>query len=144
MSQILYWDDIQEGDRLPELPKNATTEQLVKWAGSSLDFYQIHYDKDFALANELPGLIIHGALKNAWLAQLVTDWIGAEGTLRKLKVQYRGMDGPGDPLLCKGTVSKKYVDNDRLLVDCEIWLENSKGEKTTPGSATVQLPPKGA
>jgi hypothetical protein len=26
------------------------------------------------------------------------------------------------------------------MVDCEIWLENEKGEKTTPGSATVMLP----
>ena len=144
MGHILYWDDVREGDELSVLPKNASTQQLVQWAGSSLDFYQIHYDKDFALANGLPGLIIHGALKNAWLAQLVTDWIGVEGTLRKLKVQYRGMDVPGDALLCKGTVTKKYVESDQHLVDCEIWLENSKGEKTTPGSATVLLPTKGA
>ena len=25
-------------------------------------------------------------------------------------------------------------------IDCNIWLENSSGEKTTPGSATVYLP----
>jgi acyl dehydratase len=144
MGQIVYWEDVREADELPVLAKNASTQQLVQWAGSSLDFYQIHYDKEFALANGLPGLIIHGALKNAWLAQLVTDWIGVEGTLRKLKVQYRGMDVPDDALLCKGTVTKKYVENDQHLVDCEIWLENSKGEKTTPGSATVLLPTRGA
>jgi len=40
-------------------------------------------------------------------------------------------------------VLKKYVDDGEYLVDCEIWLENAKGEKTTIGSATVMLPSRG-
>ena len=144
MSQTLYWDDVQEGNELPSLSKNCSTQQLVKYAGASLDFYQVHYDKDFALANDLPGIIVHGALKNAFLAQLVTDWIGPDGTLRKLSVQYRGMDLPDDPLLCKGTVKRKYVEDGTHYVECDVWLENSKGDKTTPGSATVVLPTRHA
>ena len=35
---------------------------------------------------------------------------------------------------------KKYAAGNEHLVDCEIWLENAKGEKTTIGSATVMLP----
>ncbi|MGH7001266.1 MAG: hypothetical protein ACREEA_07145 [Stellaceae bacterium] len=46
-------------------------------------------------------------------------------------------------MICKGRVTKKYVDGADHLVDCEIWLENTKGEKTTPGSATVLLPSRG-
>ncbi len=140
MTKQLYWEDVSEGTAIPPLPKQATTRQLVEYAGASLDFYQIHYDKDFALKNNLPGLIIHGALKMAWLGQLMTDWIGPAGVLRKFGVQYRGMDVPNDPLLCKGTVTKKYVQGAEHLVDCEIWLENGKGERTTPGTATVALP----
>jgi hypothetical protein len=98
---------------------------------------------DIWVRNGLPGVIIHGALKNAFLAQLMTDWIGEDGTLKKLGIQYRGMDVPGDTLTCKGRVTKKYVQDGLHYVDCEIWLENGKGEKTTPGSATVVLPTKG-
>ena len=144
MGDKLYWEDVQEGAELPPLKKNATTQQLVMYAGASLDFYQIHYDKDAALASDLPGVIVHGALKNAWLAQLVTDWIGPDGTLRKLSVQYRGMDVCDDPLTCNGKVSRKYAEGDGHYVDCEIWLENGKGEKTTPGTATVILPSREA
>jgi len=86
--------------------------------------------------------IVHGALKNAWLGQLVTDWIGDEGSLKKLSVQYKGMDVPGDTLVCKGKVTKKHVEKGFHLVECEMWLENSKGEKTTLGMATVSLPSK--
>lgn len=140
MSRQTYWDEIESGSEIPTLEKHPTTQQLVKYAGASGDFYQIHYDKDFALKNNLPGVIIHGALKNAFLGQMVTDFAGSEGWVRRLAVQYRGMDQPGSPIRCKGRIVKKYTDGLDHLVDCEIWLENSKGEKTTLGSATVALP----
>ena len=140
----IYFEDVEPGAEIAPLEKHPTTQQLVKYAGASGDFYQIHYDKDFALKNHLPGVILHGALKNAFLGQLMTDFAGDRGWLRKLSVQYRGMDQPGTPVVCKGRVVKKYVEQGSHLVDCEIWLENAKGEKTTPGSATVMLPSRGA
>jgi len=142
MAQV-YFEDVAEGQEIPQLKKNCSTQQLVLWAASSGDFYQIHYDKDFALGNGLPGPILHGALKSAFLAQLVTDWIGEQGTLVKLSCQYRGMDVPGDTITGKGTVTRKYVENGLHMVDCSIHLENGKGERTTPGSATVILPGRG-
>jgi acyl dehydratase len=139
----IYFEDVSEGMPIGPLEKNPNTQQLVKYAGASGDFYQIHYDKDFALNNNLPGVIIHGALKNAFLGQLMTDFAGDLGWLRKLSVQYRGMDQPGAKVVCKGRVTKKLVQGSDHLVDCEIWLENAKGEKTTLGSATVMLPSHG-
>ncbi len=140
MSKQVYYEDVQEGMEIPSLVKHPTTQQLVKYAGASGDFYQIHYDKDYAQNNGLPSVIIHGALKNAWLGQLVADWMGEGGNLKKLSVQYRGMDVPGDTITGKGRVTKKYTRGDDHVIECEIWLENSKGEKTTPGSATIFLP----
>ena len=136
----LQWQDVEEGMEVPTLVKNPTTRQLVRYAGASGDFYEIHYDKDFAMGNNLPGPILHGALKNAFLGQLMTDWIGEGGTLRRLACQYRGMDEPGKPLYCKGRVTRKYVEDGRHLVDCDIWVEDAEGKTTTPGSATVELP----
>jgi acyl dehydratase len=136
----IYFEDVAEDTLIGPLEKDPTTQQLVKYAGASGDFYQIHYDKDFALKNNLPGVILHGALKNAFLGQLMTDFAGELGWLRKLSVQYRGMDQPGSKVVCRGRVTKKYTEGANHLVDCEIWLENAKGEKTTPGSATVVLP----
>ena len=53
------------------------------------------------------------------------------------------MDVPGDTLVCKGTVTRKYVQDGEHLVDCDVWLENGKGENTTRGTATVRLPRQG-
>ena len=140
MAEQIHWDDVTEGMEIPALVKNSTTQQLVKYAGASGDYYQIHYDKDFAKNNGLEDVILHGALKNAFLGHLMTDWMGPEGTLKKLACQYRGMDVPGNPITAKGVVTRKYQEGASYRVDCEIWLENQQGEKTTPGSATVELP----
>ena len=144
MPKQLYFEDVEEGMEIPPLVKNPTTRQLVQYAGASGDFYQIHYDKDYALNNGLPSVIVHGALKNSWMGQLMTDWIGEGGWLKKLSVQYRGMDVPGDTITARGRANKKYVERDVHAVECEIWLENSKGERTTLGSAVVVLPSKAA
>ena len=135
-----FWDDVQVDDLLPVLTKTPTTRQLVQYAGASGDFYEIHYDKDFALNTGLDGVIVHGALKSAFLGQLITDWMGPKGTLRRLNVQYRGMDIPGTQLTCTGRISRNYVEDGKHLVDCEIWFMNADEFKTTPGSATVILP----
>ena len=140
MEEQIYWDDVTEGMDMPPLVKNPTTQQLVKYAGASGDYYQIHYDKDFAKGNDLEDVILHGALKNAFLGQYMTDWMGPLGSLAMLSCQYRGMDSPGRPITAKGSVPRKYQEEGRNLVDCEIWLENTAGQKTTPGAATVELP----
>ena len=142
MAEQVYWDDVTEGMELSSMVKNPTTQQLVKYAGASGDYYQIHYDKDFAQGTGLDGVILHGALKNAFLGQFMTDWMGPSGTLKRLACQYRGMDFPEQAITAKGTVTRKYREQGKNLVDCTIWLENLEGQKTTPGSATVALPSK--
>ena len=144
MAKQRYFEDVEVGAEIGPLEKNPSTQQLVKYAGASGDFYQIHYDKDFAINAKLPGVILHGALKNAFLGHLMTDFVGEQGWLKKLSVQYRGMDQPGSKVVCRGRVTRKYVEGGNHIVDCEIWLENAKGEKTTPGSATAILPSREA
>lgn len=143
MAEQVYFEDVEEGTELPTLRKDPTTQQLVKYAGASGDYYQIHYDQNFAKNNGLPDVILHGALKGSWMGQIMTDWISEGGDLKKLVTQYRGMDVPGTPILGKGTVKRKYTENGENLVECDIWLENHEGVKTTSGSAIAALPSRG-
>lgn len=138
--QSPYFEDVQVGDEVPPLQKRPDTRQLVMYAGASDDYVQIHYDKDLAAAAGHPSVIVHGALKSAFIAQMLTDWIGAAGRLVALEVSYRGIDYPGDTLTCRGRVTAKRQDGERNLVECEVWLENRAGQVTTPGKATVTIP----
>lgn len=123
------------GQELPELVKHPTTRQLVQYAGASGDFYEIHYDQDFARSTGLPGVILHGLLKAGFLAQLVTSWAGAQARLKTFDVSYRGLDLPGRPCRCRGVVRSVVGTTAEL----EIWTEDPEGRRTTLGNATVEL-----
>ncbi len=151
MAKQHYYEDVEVGTEVTPLAKIATTQMLVQWAGASGDFNPLHYEADFAKAQGLEQPIVHGALKRAWLGQLMINWIGDYGELKRLSCQYRAMDWPrkmktmtephdGETWWCKGKVTKKYVQGDEHFVECDIWVENGKAEKTTQGSALVILP----
>lgn len=155
MSSYPCWEDVQVGMDMPPVTKVATTQMLVRFAGASGDFNPLHYEDAFAKAAGQPRPIVHGQLKRAWLVQLVVDWVGDPGLLRKLSVRFRAADLPrfmktmtepqeGETWTCKGKVLRKKEDEGQHLVDCEIWVENGKGEKTTTGTATVALPSRSA
>ncbi len=131
---------VYEGAEIGPFGKHTNTRDLVMYAGASRDFYEIHYDNDFALRVGLPGVIIHGALKAAYLGKLMTDWLGDPGALRSLQCQYRGMDFPSEAVICKGRVARTYTDDGQSLADCEIWIENTRGQTTVPGQATISVP----
>lgn len=142
MKQI-YYDDVTPGSEITPLLKQPSTRQLVMWAGAVGDYNPIHYDQDFAQSRGLSGVIVHGQLVGAFLGQLVTDWIGEKGILKKLSSSYKGMNYPGEALTFRGRVAKKYVEGGEHCVECSLWVENAKGEKTASGMAIVVLPSRG-
>ena len=144
MTEQLYYEDVAVGSEITPLVKQPTTRQLVMWAGASGDYNPIHYDKDFAQSRGLPGVIVPGQLVGNFLGQLITGWIGEQGRLSKLSCSYKSMNFPGEALTCRGRVSKKYVEHGEHYVECNLWVENEKGEKTVSGMAIVVLPPRGS
>jgi acyl dehydratase len=140
MAGQVFYEDIEGGSEIPALVKYPTTMQLVKYAGASGDYYQIHYDKDFAIDNGLPGVIVHGWLTLSFLGQMLTDWLGEGGRLVKLNGSYRGMNKVHEDIICSGKVVKKYAEEGKNYARVEIWAENPQGEKTVTGTAVVKLP----
>ena len=150
----IYFEDIKEGYELPTLEKIAHSRMLVQWAGASGDYNPHHYEDAFARTQGTDGTIVHGLLKHAWLIQLVTNWMGDDGFMKKFSCQYRGMDYPrkmqtmdqpvdGETWQCVGKVVKKYTEGNDHCIDLEIGVINGSGQTTTPGTATVILPSKG-
>lgn len=136
----LYWDDVQEGQEISML-EGFSSQRLVIWAAASGDFYQIHYDDNFAKNNNLPDIIVHGALKGMLVGRLLDEWIGDEGWIKKWGVSYRGMDKAREDVTVWAKVTKKYEEGGEALVDLDVGVKQADGTtETTPGTATVRLP----
>lgn len=142
MGKQIYYEDVIEGSEVSQLIKEPTANQLVIWAGASGDYNAIHYDKDYALKRGLPGIIVHGQLVGAFLGQMLTDWAGDKGSLRKLSLSYKGMNFPDETLTCQGKILKKHDEGNQHLITLKIWVKNPRDEKTLTGVAVVSLPSK--
>ena len=76
----------------------------IRYAGASGDYNPIHVDEDFAKAVGLPGKILHGLYTMAQVARAQTEAGGGPESLRRLKVQFRGMGFPEQEITVTSTV----------------------------------------
>lgn len=137
-----FYEDIQKGHIIGPVIKNIDRKQLVMYAGASEDFNEFHYDDEIAKKAGHKGIIIHGALKSSWLAQLLVDFVGYKGRIRKFNVSYRGVDFPYENLKYYGKVTKKEMIDSKGIITIELALENLEGKITTPSIAEIELPIK--
>ncbi len=138
----IYFEDVETGMALPPLHKTPSNTLLFLYSAITWNPQRIHYDKDYTLTEGYRDVIVHGPLRGAFLSQLLTRWVGEEGTLKKLSYANRDIAYVNEPLICKGAVTRKWVEGGKGYVECEVWVENAQGAQLTPGSATVILPRK--
>lgn len=136
----LFFKELDVGTEIPILVNEVNLLQLLRYSAATWNFSLLHLEKEFAQKKGFKDVNIHGPLYGAFLVKMMTKWVGESGRLKKLSYKVVVMCYPGDILICKGKVAKKYCEGGENLVDCEIWVENQNGVKVAPGSATVSLP----
>ncbi|HVA68582.1 MAG TPA: MaoC/PaaZ C-terminal domain-containing protein [Candidatus Binataceae bacterium] len=104
------------------------------------DTNPLHLDRVYARERGLPDVVQQGPLNQAYLYRFVTDWLHHPWDLRRTAIRFVANVFPDDVLTCKGTVTRTYRENGEPRVDCQIWQENQKGQKTLTGEATFTLP----
>jgi 3-methylfumaryl-CoA hydratase len=128
--------DVQIGDELAPSTRNASRAQLFLYSAASHNPHRIHYDRDYAISEGHPDIIVHGPLQGAWLSQYVTDWAGPRGRMLTLTWQNRRSALPEHDYVFRGTVTA--VEGD--VVHLALQLEDGDGSVLMPGTATVRLP----
>lgn len=123
------------GGELPARTVAVSLRQLVRYAGASGDFYQMHYDLDFARALGHRDLAVHGLLKAALLGRLVRDWLRPGDRLLSLETSYRGLDFRDEPMTLHGHVAG-VADGVATL---DLRIESANGDVSTFGTARVEL-----
>jgi acyl dehydratase len=101
---------------------------------------RVHWEHDFAREVGTPGFYDYGPQRTAWMGNLLTNWIGDDGWVKKMSLQVRRFNVEGDVQWYKGRVTEKYLKDGEYTVECELWAENQRGEITAPGTAVVLLP----
>jgi acyl dehydratase len=121
-----------------DLQKSAHTAAYNKVTGFSVKYSQQHEDFHLAAQRGMPGPFDNGVMRFAWVAPLVTNWMGDDAVLKKLYVQVRQPGIYGDIQTYRGKVAGK--DEAGAVVQLEITGTNQEGEVSTKGNADVVLP----
>jgi acyl dehydratase len=105
---------------------------------------RLHWEPARAHELGLPNSYDYGGMRETWLCHLLTDWIGDDGWLWKLRCEHRKFNYQGDVTWVRGEVVDKERTDAGNEVHVSIRCENQRGEVTTPGSAVVLLPGRDA
>ena len=70
--------ELSVGDVIAEKTFDLNRGSLVRYAGASGDFNDIHYRDDVAISVGLPGVLAHGMLTMGLAVQPVVEWLGGD------------------------------------------------------------------
>jgi len=137
--QVLYFEDVTQGDHAPERTHVLTRTDLVKYAGASGDFNPMHHDEVKAVAAGQPSVFGHGMFSMGLLGTAITDYVGI-GNVRRFQVRFAKQTWPDEELRTEIVVTGKRTEGDDHLVDLDVRLHNADGEEKVVGEATAAVP----
>ncbi len=136
----IFYDEVEMGDEIGPLGKNPTLEQVRAFCRAyGVAEPNRFTDMEAARSEGVPHLIIPGIMSMAFLSQLVTDW-APNITLKKLDVIFRAPVKHEETIQCKGLVTDKEVRDGEICVECDLYVENSQGQRAVTGKAIVVIP----
>ncbi len=139
----LYWEEVKEGQELPEQTRLVDSTLIISGAiWASHDFMPVHHDPKFAQEKGAPDIFMNILTTNGLVGTYLGNWTGPDGELKKLSISLAVPNFPGDTLRLNGKVTKRYKDGGLNLVDVTVVGENQLGPHVT-GAATIALPSKG-
>jgi hydroxyacyl-ACP dehydratase HTD2-like protein with hotdog domain len=141
MPSQVYFEDVSEGQEIPALRKDVTPVNILMYVASVWLMDRIHFDHPFATQRRgLPGVVAPGNMGGDYYAQLLSEFAGPGGQVRKVALQFRSFMLADDVLEIGGRVVSKAVAEGKGLVSLDLWIKNANGVNCAPGKGLVALP----
>jgi acyl dehydratase len=124
------YESLAVGQQLPPQSFPVRRVDLIRYAGASRDFNEIHWNERFAVEVGLPNVIAHGMFTMAQAIRVVTDWIGDPGAVVEYGVRFTKPvvvpdDGVGARVEVTGRIGA-LLDDNRVKVDLTALSEGHK------------------
>jgi uncharacterized OB-fold protein len=93
------------GSRLPDRVIDVTPTFVISSALATRDFYQVHHDRDFAVAHGSKDIFINILTTTGLVQRYVSDWAGPEAVVRAVSIRLGVPCYAGDTLTLTGQVT---------------------------------------
>jgi acyl dehydratase len=135
-----FFEDLTPGTEVPPATYGPTDRTAYITTAIILrDGNPLHLDRVYAHDRGLPDVVPQGPLNPSYLHRSLTDWLHRPWDLCRTKMFVANVFNE-HVLSGHGTVLSTYRKAGEPWVDCRVWQENQKGEKTLIGEATFTLP----
>jgi acyl dehydratase len=135
-----YWEDVNEGDAMPDLLMPITVTRCVFMASASRDFAPQHHNTWYCHHKSNAREMFLGTHFNlGMLSRFMTDYGGPTSTVRRIQLQMMRTVGAGEDYRMTGVITKKWEKDGETLVDMNMAVDTQLG----PGyrcSGTLALP----
>ena len=139
------FEDLAEGQPLPNKLIRVTVPTVVRWAMATEAFRRDHYDYEFATnVAGLPHIIASAMWTLGCRWSYLNQFAGSDGWVWKMSHSVRSRMNIGDALTFGGTVTKLERREKYGLAEAEVNLTNQDGTVIAPGRASVAFPYRGA
>ncbi len=133
------FEEIEVGEKLPELVIDLTPTRIISTAIASRDYQDVHHDRDLAQKKGSKDIFMNILSTNGFVGRFVTDWTGPEALLERVAIRLGAPNYPYDSMRMTGVVESKEVAGDRGRVEISVRGLNGLGDHVK-GTVRLSLP----
>ncbi len=137
------FEDVHEGETLPQVAMPVTISLCVRDAAATHDFFPGHHDRDYAKAQNARDAYLNTMFFHGFVDRVVTDWAGSDAWIARRRLDMVAPVCVGDTMRAEASVVRRREDGQRGLVEVEVRVlaEWGLGARAT---ITCGLPRAGA
>jgi acyl dehydratase len=127
--------DLTPGTEIPPFVRHQDLHNWNRYAAVNDEFVPIHMDDEAGKAAGFSGAIGMGNLACTYLHNVLRDWLGDNGRIASVSVQYRQPNLRGSTLTTHARIASVEGNKVRL----EMWVDDDAGRVLMNGEGVVEL-----
>ncbi len=136
-----HWSGVNLPVILPELVVAPTRTQIFMFSAATWNRHHIHFNRDAAIAEGLPDIVVQRALIGNYFARQLTNWLGDSGDICELSWKVLNSAVPNQNLHCQGMATETLTADSARYLICDLNIANDAGNVLATATAKVRLSP---
>lgn len=128
---------IFEGQVIPSITITPTHMHLFMFSAITWNRHHIHYNKDAAISEGLPDVVVHRGLIGNYAVRMLDSWLSIKSELVSISWKVIKSATPNTPLECSGIVKNLLNEGRGKTISCDISISDPDSVVAT-GNATVR------
>ena len=121
------WEDVHQGEVLPEVVMPVTLGRCVLDAAATRDFFPGHHDRDYARGQNARDVYLNTMFFHGFVDRVAGAWAGPDAWLLRRRLDMTAPVCVGDTMRTRARVVRCYQEEEHGLVEVEVQVLTEHG-----------------